>query len=165
MPRLFRTVLVPHDFSAHATLALRVAADLAAADKGRLVVLHAMPPAYPVPALAPAAPAAWVPSAIPSPEFVAHERDRLRALVAGAVGGRRKVRAECRVVVADPFQAILEAARGATSIVMSTLGRTGLAHLLMGSVAEKVVRHAPVPVLTIRPRATRGRRPRRSRRR
>jgi nucleotide-binding universal stress UspA family protein len=33
---------------------------------------------------------------------------------------------------------------------MATLGRTGLAHLVIGSVAEKVVRHAPVPVLTVR---------------
>jgi nucleotide-binding universal stress UspA family protein len=38
---------------------------------------------------------------------------------------------------------------------MSTLGRTGLPHLLLGSVAEKVVRHSPVPVLTIRARALR----------
>ncbi|MCA9608434.1 MAG: universal stress protein, partial [Myxococcales bacterium] len=35
-------------------------------------------------------------------------------------------------------------------IVISTHGRTGLAHLLIGSVAEKVVRHAPCPVLTVR---------------
>jgi nucleotide-binding universal stress UspA family protein len=35
-------------------------------------------------------------------------------------------------------------------IVLSTHGRTGLAHLLIGSVAEKVVRHAPCPVLTVR---------------
>ena len=38
---------------------------------------------------------------------------------------------------------------------MSTEGRTGLAHLLIGSVAEKVVRHSPVPVLTVRPPAPR----------
>lgn len=35
-------------------------------------------------------------------------------------------------------------------IVISTHGRTGIAHLLIGSVAEKVVRHAPCPVLTVR---------------
>jgi nucleotide-binding universal stress UspA family protein len=35
-------------------------------------------------------------------------------------------------------------------IVVSTHGRTGLAHLLIGSVAEKIVRHAPCPVLTVR---------------
>jgi nucleotide-binding universal stress UspA family protein len=40
-------------------------------------------------------------------------------------------------------------------IVMATTGRTGLSHLLIGSVAEKVVRHSPVPVLTLRPEAVR----------
>jgi nucleotide-binding universal stress UspA family protein len=49
----------------------------------------------------------------------------------------------------------VDAARGADLIVMSTMGRTGLSHLLVGSVAEKVVRHAPVPVLTLRPAGAR----------
>jgi nucleotide-binding universal stress UspA family protein len=52
----------------------------------------------------------------------------------------------------NPLQCILAAARDVDSIVMATVGRTGLAHFLIGSVAEKVVRHSPVPVLTIRPR-------------
>jgi nucleotide-binding universal stress UspA family protein len=43
-------------------------------------------------------------------------------------------------------------------IVMSTHGRTGIAHALMGSVAEKVVRTAPCPVLTVRPRLGAARR-------
>ena len=38
----------------------------------------------------------------------------------------------------------------------TTLGRTGLAHLVIGSVAEKIVRHSPVPVLTLRPSAIRS---------
>jgi len=50
----------------------------------------------------------------------------------------------------------VQAARAADSIVMATLGRTGLAHLVIGSVAEKVVRHSPVPVLTLRPSAIRS---------
>jgi nucleotide-binding universal stress UspA family protein len=156
MGRLFRKVLVPYDFSTHATQALRAAAELAAGARGRLLVLHAIPPVYPV-AVGPAAPAAWVPTTLPTPPMIAEERRRLAATVARTLGRRTTPRVECRVVVADPFQAIVDAARGATAIVMSTLGRTGLAHLLMGSVAEKVVRHAPVPVLTIRPRILRAR--------
>ena len=160
MSRLFRRVLVPYDFSPHATRALRTAAELAAGEKGRLLVLHAIPPIYPVAGLPPVADAGvWLPAPVPSAELVAHERRRLEALVARSLS-RRRVRADCRVVVAEPFQAIMAAARGASSIVMGTLGRTGLPHLVMGSVAEKVVRHAPVPVLTIRaatrrPRSTR----------
>jgi nucleotide-binding universal stress UspA family protein len=160
MGRLFAKVLVPHDFSQHATQALRIAAEIAARERGRLTVIHAIPPVYPM-AVAPAAPAAWIPTTLPTPAEIADVRRRLEGLVARAISGRKKPRVDCRVVVADPFQAILDAARGATAIVMSTLGRTGLAHLLLGSVAEKVVRHSPVPVLTIRPRAAKGRRTRR----
>ena len=55
----------------------------------------------------------------------------------------------------DLFAAVMidwsnEGGRRADSIVMSTHGRSGLTHLLIGSVAEKVVRHATVPVLTVR---------------
>ncbi|MBI3200242.1 MAG: universal stress protein [Myxococcales bacterium] len=51
----------------------------------------------------------------------------------------------------EPVSAILAAVerRGADLIVISTHGRRGLRHFLMGSVAEKVVRLAPVPVLTV----------------
>ena len=51
-----------------------------------------------------------------------------------------------------PFQEILETAKTqqVDLIVMGTFGRTGLQHLLLGSVAEKVVRLAPCPVLVVR---------------
>jgi universal stress protein A len=51
-----------------------------------------------------------------------------------------------------PFQTIIDAARdhGVDLIVMGTHGRTGLTHVFMGSVAEKVVRLAPCPVLVTR---------------
>lgn len=155
MSRLFRRILVPHDFSKEATQALRVAAELAAGANGRLTVLHAIPNVYPVAGLPPMAPVGWYPPPVAPAELVATERKRLETLVARTLRGRRRPRTACRVVTGDPFQCIMDAARGATTIVMSTLGRTGLPHLLLGSVAEKVVRHAPVPVLTIRPRALR----------
>jgi len=52
----------------------------------------------------------------------------------------------------NSFGEIVAMARdvGSDVIVMGTHGRTGLPHLLIGSVAEKVVRHSPVPVLTVR---------------
>jgi nucleotide-binding universal stress UspA family protein len=157
MTRLFRTILVPHDFSPEATRALGVAAELATTHKGRLVVLHALAPSYPAAAITtPAEAVAWLPLLAPSAELVADTRRRLAALVDRAVRRKRGLRVECRVTVGDPFQRIIEAARGATVIVLATLGRTGLAHLLIGSVAEKVVRHSPIPVLTIRPPGARG---------
>ena len=52
-----------------------------------------------------------------------------------------------------PFQEIIAYAQEyqIDLIVMATHGRTGLAHMVMGSIAEKVVRHSPVPVLTVKP--------------
>ena len=55
----------------------------------------------------------------------------------------------------DPSHEIVDYAREKKMdlIVMATHGRTGLSHVLMGSVAEKVVRHSPIPVLTVKPEA------------
>jgi nucleotide-binding universal stress UspA family protein len=157
--RLFRRILVPHDFSEDANRALAVAADLAAAHRGRLTVLHAIVPFYPVAGFPPAEELAWV----PPPNLEDDTRVKLQALVRRILG-RRKVTCECRVVIAEAYQAILDAAGRADSIVMATVGRSGLSHLLIGSVAEKVVRHAPVPVLTIRSGTGSGRGAARARR-
>jgi len=58
-----------------------------------------------------------------------------------------------RVVVGMPYRTIVEIAEAekVDLIVMATHGRTGFSHLFMGSVAERVVRTAPCPVLTIHP--------------
>jgi len=59
---------------------------------------------------------------------------------------------ECKTVIGTPFLEIIRHAKAADSdlIIIGTHGRTGLQHVLMGSVAEKVVRKAPCPVLTVR---------------
>jgi nucleotide-binding universal stress UspA family protein len=146
MAKLFRRILVPYDFSSSAKRALVAAADLAAEHRGRLTVLHAIAPFYPAAEGTP-----W----IPPDDLVAAEHRRLAALVA-RVTRARGVKAETRVVIGHPYERIMAAAKRADSIVMATAGRTGLTHLLIGSIAEKVVRHAKVPVLTLRP-AGRGR--------
>jgi nucleotide-binding universal stress UspA family protein len=148
---LFRNILVPFDFSDAATAALDVAADLAARHRGSLTVVHVIAPVYPVSGFAGAG---ELPVWVPPEDLRAETRARLEAVVARKLG-RRRTRATCRVLVGDPYRSIVDAARRADSIVMATLGRTGLAHLVIGSVAEKVVRHAPVPVLTLRPAASR----------
>jgi nucleotide-binding universal stress UspA family protein len=62
------------------------------------------------------------------------------------------VRLERRLVVGDAAARILEAAQAVPCdlIVMGTHGRTGLGRVLLGSVAEQVVRLAPCPVLTVK---------------
>ncbi|MBI2206617.1 MAG: universal stress protein [Candidatus Rokubacteria bacterium] len=80
--------------------------------------------------------------------------DTLAARVAAA--GQRGVPARSVLRVGVPFDQIVDAARDerADMLVLGTHGRTGLDRLLMGSVAERVVRLAPCPVLTVRPRIT-----------
>ncbi|HEV8201652.1 MAG TPA: universal stress protein [Candidatus Polarisedimenticolia bacterium] len=143
----FRRILVPHDFSRHATRALAYAAKLAKASGGRLIVLSAIPPFAPITAHMVGG-RTWLDEG----EVVRAARARLEQLVTRTVRGA-KPPVEVRVVIGEPLQAIDAASRGADLIVMSTAGRTGLPHLLIGSVAEKVVRHARIPVLTLRPRS------------
>ncbi|MBI4392701.1 MAG: universal stress protein [Euryarchaeota archaeon] len=61
-----------------------------------------------------------------------------------------KVPIRTEIVSGHPADEIVKAASRHDLIVMGTLGRTGLDHLLMGSVAEKVMRHAPCPVMVVR---------------
>ena len=63
------------------------------------------------------------------------------------------VEVRTKVEIGLPYKNIVERARddGADLIVMSTHGRTGFSHVLLGSITEKVVRTAPCPVVSIRP--------------
>ena len=58
----------------------------------------------------------------------------------------------------DPFENILDASEDFLTdlIVLATHGRTGIKRLVIGNVAEKVVRHARCPVLTVKPRSMHG---------
>jgi nucleotide-binding universal stress UspA family protein len=143
---LFSRILVPHDFSDAATRALQQAVALAAAHDGTITVQHVIEPFV----LSTEVPLGLAADVIPdAASFIPLQRRALDELVRKAVGSKG-VRYKTRVEVGTPVQAILEAARRATVVVISTHGRTGLGHLLLGSVAERVVRHSPVPVLTIR---------------
>src|SRR5690242_6349616 len=146
----FKRILIPHDFSEPATRALRFAAGLVPPD-GRLVVLHVVVPFVPIADLPPAAIGGYIAPG----ELVSDAKRQLDRTVTKALAGARGVRVEAKVVIGDPYQAIMRAARGMDAIVMSTAGRTGLSHLLIGSVTEKVVRHSPIPVLTLRAGAPR----------
>ena len=145
---IFKRILVPHDFSPSADAALATAADLAVLHDGVLRVLHVIPPIRP---------AHGRPLPPPSAD-VAAARDRLAATVARVTGRRKVRRISIDVMIGPPVACILAAASKSDGIVMGTLGQTGLARLLIGSVAERVVRHAPVPVLTVRASARRRRR-------
>jgi len=72
-----------------------------------------------------------------------HQADELRG---------RGLIVKPRVLTGDPLECIIEVAKniGADLLVVGTHGRTGVAHLLLGSVAESILRHSPCPVLCVR---------------
>lgn len=142
----FRHILVATDFSEASRRAFESAGELAAALGADLTVLHACE--VPVP---PDAGLAVPPGVDLLSAAEAEARRRLDELVASATARGWPCRAILRVGV--PWQEILSVAAEALFdlVVMGTHGRRGIAHALMGSVAEKVVRASPVPVLTVRP--------------
>ncbi len=144
MAKLFRRILVPHDFSSPSRYALKVALDLAAEQAGRVYVVHAVTPYYLAPEVPPS------PGAFLDPEALVQGARKTLAKDIAKVVGRRRIRVRHEVLIGEPVQVILDAARRVDSIVMATMGRTGLERLLIGSVAERVVRHSPVPVLSVR---------------
>jgi nucleotide-binding universal stress UspA family protein len=143
-----RRILVPTDFSKHSDNALRYAVAFAEKFGAELHLLHVVQDlALFVPEAVLAAGA--LPTA-PVEQFRAAAQTALQRMVAGLHLPGVTVHPE--VAEGVPFDAIIRFARQRTVdlIVMGTHGHTGLAHLLMGSVAEKVVRKAPCPVLTVR---------------
>jgi nucleotide-binding universal stress UspA family protein len=134
MTQMFRTILVPHDLSRHSDRAVKIAAELAG-PLGKLIVLHVVNDYGNV---------AF------QKRVLADGKQRLERRVPKLANGPRVDR---RVEAGTPYRCILAAAREADSIVICTAGRTGLPRFVIGSVAEKVVRHSPVPVLSFHPKA------------
>jgi nucleotide-binding universal stress UspA family protein len=146
----WKKILVPHDFSASANHAAAIARDEAKASSGTIVLLHVIDLPYqlaPDTVIVPeetGAPISVKQYAIQSAE--AHLYDLAARLA------KDGVTATCVVKVGVPVDEINSAVdeHGIDLVVMGTHGRTGLRHLMAGSVAERVVRSSRVPVLTIR---------------
>jgi nucleotide-binding universal stress UspA family protein len=145
---MFNRILVPTDFSPPSDAALEYARILAAKFGSTLRILHVVDD--------PSSASEFVSDGFaPSTEEIQtalteHARKRLEHLMTAV--DRMRYHAYTDAVVGQPAAAIIDyaGATGTSLIVMGTHGRTGLAHLLMGSVAEQVVRTAPCPVLTVR---------------
>ena len=146
----FSKILAPTDFSDDSKLALTYAVELAQKFSAEIVVVHVDQP------LAPVMVSELNPGLDVGTMNRIAEEQRMLALreleqtTARLREQNIKVRGLMRV--GAPFLEILNAAvsENADLIVMGTHGRSGLAHVLMGSVAERVVRKSPCPVLTIR---------------
>jgi universal stress protein A len=165
---LYTHILVPTDFSTAANQALRYAFEEATQHQAKLTLLH-VTHHYPTVDVyyvegAPERREGYafefggkLPSLpTPPPEVVRRDYNeealvQLQDLVPASFTAPWKA----EVATGDPADAIVQAAQdlGVDLIVMATHGRTGLQHVFLGSVAERVVRHASCPVLTIRYRA------------
>jgi nucleotide-binding universal stress UspA family protein len=136
------TVGHPTDFSECSGVALRVARALARDHGARLVLLHVVTQ-IDVPHLD-------EPATVEDPETCRETLDGLCQLLEGA---DLKYPVTARLRLGEPPAEVLRTAdeTGCDLLVMGTHGRTGLGRLLMGSVAEEVLRHARCPVLMIKP--------------
>ncbi len=149
---MFRRVLLATDFSAQAEAAYPWAARLAVSNGGLVVLLHALEDD--LVATAPVFAHYMAPGALDIGHYREEFRRGAEKALAAAADKVRALGARVEPVMAEsgkPAQAIVEAAleRSCSVIVIATHGRGGLAHLLLGSTAEKVVRIAKVPVLTV----------------
>lgn len=150
---MWKHLLVPIDFSDCAQRALELALDIASRDRASVTLMHvsSLPPNLPPEALVTPPGAS---SAMRIDEYTSRGvRARLEAIASPLRDREIDVRTVTVVAVSeDVADAILRAAGelDVNAIVVGTHGRTGLSHLLLGSVAEKVIRRANVPVITIR---------------
>lgn len=141
VPKLAR-ILVPTDFSGNSAQALRYAVPLARQVGGKITLLHVLD--WPV---SPATLGAAMTDEATITGTVKQALDKLaKTSVPAELLDKTLVR------VGRAHRDIVEAARGLRMdlIVVSTHGRTGLKRVLLGSTAERVVRHASCPVLTVR---------------
>jgi nucleotide-binding universal stress UspA family protein len=135
---MFTRILVPTDFSPASDNALRYARALAAKFGAALEVLHVLDNDF-------------LRAVVTDPHDV--EMGALKKVQSLLTAGERERGAMALVMRSDdPADEIVSYARSTPIdlIVMGTHGRHGVAHLLMGSVAEKIVRDAPCPVMTVR---------------
>jgi nucleotide-binding universal stress UspA family protein len=138
-------ILCPIDFSPFSTRALRHAAALARRFDARITGLHVVPQWQPY---------SHMPAYLPAPLLAdAATRERVTREVLAFISEGIGAPLALDVVVreAEPWREILSVAaeKAADLIVMGTHGRGGFEHLLMGSVAEKVLQRAGCPVVTV----------------
>jgi universal stress protein A len=146
MSQLIRKVLVPIDFSDYSKNALKYAAQFAQQFKAKMFLVYVVEPMiYP-------ADFSMGQVAIPSTDIDLQKRgdEELNNLAKSLIDP--SVEVEIIIKTGKPFVEINETAieKDIDLIIMASHGHTGVEHLLFGSTAEKVVRKAPCPVLTLR---------------
>ncbi len=144
-----KRILVPIDFSDHAHTVLKWAAHLAMQHGSQIVLVHA----YHLPVEFQQLEGAYLPT-----DFWTNVKEEAQRTLAQSAAGLREKGIEVEEVVREGYPASViedEAERQqADLIVIGTHGLSGLKHLLLGSIAERVVQRAPCPVLTVKHEAS-----------
>lgn len=143
MPREFKTILCPTDFSEESYRAIDYSLRFGKLSEGTILLAHVVH--------------------LPSEHLFRQQghlltfdevKSRARALLEELRDQRLGGYSKCEIVIdiGDPYEQLMALAsqRNVDLIVTATHGRTGLDHLVMGSVAEKIIRHAPCPVFVVR---------------
>ncbi|MHC4183031.1 MAG: universal stress protein [Planctomycetota bacterium] len=141
-------ILCPIDFSENSLEALKYAAHTALKENATVYLIHIVDSRvydYGGPIYEPITP-------VMKPAIDQASKDQLTDKLLEKVPKEIEGRVETVVSFGVPFVEIIKAARDydIDLIIMGTRGRSGVSHMLIGSVAEKVVRKAPCPVLTVR---------------
>jgi nucleotide-binding universal stress UspA family protein len=149
LSRMINRILVPIDFSMHSKNALKFAIPMAEQVGAELRLVYVVEPTvYP-------ADLGFGQVVLPGVEDELREKgsEELKELIREEIKGR--VKASSTVRTGRPHQEILHEAeeRNVDLIIVATHGHTGVEHMLFGSTAERIVRNAHCPVLTIRPQA------------
>jgi nucleotide-binding universal stress UspA family protein len=141
-----QTILVPTDFSEASQTALNYARAFAQEFGAAIRLMHVLEDPF---LYAPTSEGYMVPPHL-AEEMEASARERLEAALSAE--DRTRFQVQCVLKHGSPFVEIVRYAREneIDLIVLGTHGRGPIAHMLLGSVAEKVVRKAPCPVLTVR---------------
>lgn len=146
----WKRLLVPIDFSACSEGAINLAVQFAREFDATIDLLHVAEAPLSLPGTD-LARVEGVAETVPLRDYVGH--DVTKRLESQAMRLRNQgLAVSTTVAIGDIAETIIEEAdaRHADAIIIGTHGRTGLVHLLLGSVAEKVVRGASVPVVTVR---------------
>ena len=148
MPEQITHILVPVDFSVHAEGAIEFAVTIAQRFGGTVELLHVVEDPFVSGAWSAEAFTPNIPELLN--QMTAGAQRRLDSMTAAAAD--KGIPLTTKVVTGEPSHTIVEYANAGAFdlIVMSSHGRTGLTHLFLGSVAERVLRTAPCPVLTVR---------------
>jgi len=146
MKNAYRTVLAPTDFSPGSRAALQQLERLwPAGTRARVYLVHVLEP---LGFAAPPAPI-WIDYNLAREDDARRRLERVAARLRQRLGPAARVTLHVPTGVAHDEICRLAAKLRADLVVLGTHGRTGLTHVLLGSVAERVVRHARCPVLTV----------------